>query len=75
MIKVQPWSVAGKAWTGLAGSLLTFLVPWVSSQSANLPEPWPALIGAGVALLTAFGVYQAPYRPAEPQRETPWPHQ
>lgn len=65
---LQSWSVAGKAWTGLVGSLLAFLVPWVVQQSAGLPGPWPALIGAVVALLTAAGVYRAPYAPAEPNQ-------
>ena len=69
------WSVAGKSWVALIGSLLTFIVPWAVNASASLPDPWPALIGGVVALLTAFGVYHAPYQPTA--RTTPthtaWP--
>lgn len=77
MTKIQGFAVAGKAWTALAGSLLTFLVPWVVEQSANLPAPWPSLIAAAVALATAVGVYHAPYQPVSKPPVTggdnPWP--
>ena len=76
-MKLQGWQVAGKAWTGLIGSLLTFIVPWVVQVSAGFPAPWPALIGAAVALATAVGVYQAPYQPVAGGSTggdgTPWP--
>jgi hypothetical protein len=79
-MKLQGWQVAGKAWTGLIGSLLTFIVPWVVQTSAGFPQPWPALVGAVVALMTAFGVYNAPYQPVSnagvPQSgpsDNPWP--
>jgi len=77
-MKVQGFAVAGKAWVGLIGSLLTFIVPWVVQYSAFLPAPWPAVIAAVVAVLTFFGVYHAPYQPAAkaPQNgggATPWP--
>jgi hypothetical protein len=78
-MKLQGFSVAGKAWVSLFGSLLTFLVPWFVQQSSNLPEPWPALIGAAVALATAVGVYHAPYQPVPPKGSSatstsnPWP--
>ena len=74
-MKIQGFAVAGKAWVSLIGSLLTFIVPWVVQVSTTLPEPWPALIGAVVALLTAFGVYHAPYKPVNPPGSTPWPRQ
>ena len=75
---MQGWKVAGKAWTGLIGSLLAFIVPWVVQQSANFPQPWPALVGAVVALATAFGVYSAPYSPSQNAGSSandgnPWP--
>jgi len=73
---LQGWAVAGKSWVALIGSLLTFIIPWVVQVSANLPAPWPALVGAVVALLTAFGVYRAPYQPAPTKpagQATPWP--
>ena len=74
---IQGWSTAGKAWTGLIGSLLTFVVPYLVQQSAGLPSPWPAVIGAVVAVLTALGIYNAPYKPASghggEDANTPWP--
>jgi hypothetical protein len=74
-MKIHGWQVAGKSWVGLIGSLLTFIIPWAVQVSTTLPPPWPALIAAVVALLTAFGVYQAPYAPAPSAqpRPTPWP--
>ncbi len=75
---VQSWAVAGKSWVALIGSLLTLIVPWVVTATAHLPAPWPALVGAVVAVLTALGVYRAPYRPVpsgqtKPPKNTPWP--
>jgi hypothetical protein len=81
------WSTAGKTWVALLGSLLTFAVPFVVQLTAGLPEPWPALIGAAVALATALGVYHAPYAPTRGstptttggpppvagEYQTPWP--
>ena len=52
-----------KTWIAVVGGLLTVVVPLIVSVSTYLPEPWPAVIGAVVALLTAFGVYKAPYKP------------
>lgn len=52
-----------KAYVGLVGSFLTFIVPSVVEYTANLDQPWPTIIGAVVALLTALGVYKAPYKP------------
>lgn len=76
-MKIQGWSVAGKAWVALVGSLLTFVVPTLLAASASWPAPWPAVLGAVVAVLTAFGVYRAPYQPTQhtdtKPRSTPWP--
>lgn len=63
---VQGWSVAGKAWAALIGSFLTFVIPTLVSVSANWPPPWPAVLSCAVAVLTALGVYNAPYRPVQP---------
>lgn len=52
-----------KTWIAAIGGALTVIVPIVLSVSTNLPEPWPAVISAVVAVLTAIGVYRAPYRP------------
>lgn len=52
-----------KTWIAAIGGALTVIVPIVLSVSTNLPEPWPAVISAVVAVLTAVGVYKAPYRP------------
>jgi hypothetical protein len=52
-----------KTWIAAIGGALTVVVPIVLSVSTNLPEPWPAVISAVVAVLTAVGVYKAPYRP------------
>lgn len=48
---------------GLVGSLLTFAVPFIISAEQYLPPGWTAVIGAVLALLTAFGIYKAPYSP------------
>lgn len=53
-----------KAWVGLLGSLLTFGVPYVLEFADALPSPWPAVIGAVLAVLTALGIYKAPYAPS-----------
>jgi len=52
-----------KTWVALAGSILSFVVPLIVSVQDLLPPPWPAVIGAVIALLTAAGVYKAPYLP------------
>lgn len=52
-----------KTWWAVIGGLLTVVVPLVLSVATSLPDPWPALIGAVVAVLTATGVYRAPYKP------------
>lgn len=70
MPQIQGFAVAGKAWVALAGSLLSFLIPWVVQVSTTLPEPWPAVVGGVVAVLTAVGVYHAPYQPV-PTTNTP----
>lgn len=53
-----------KTWVGLIGSLLTFIGPLVLSSTDALPAPWPAIIGVVFAVLTALGIYHAPYKPA-----------
>lgn len=53
-----------KAWVGLIGSVLSLVIPYVLVISDSLPQPWPLLIGGLVALLTALGIYRAPYKPA-----------
>lgn len=80
-MKLQGFSVAGKSWVALIGSLLTFIVPWVLQYSVYLPSPWPSVIAAAVAIATAVGVYHAPYQPvsgAAPstgkhESNSPWP--
>lgn len=52
-----------KTWVALAGALLSVVVPLLITASDYLPEPWPAVIGGIIALLTATGVYHAPYTP------------
>ena len=79
-MKLHGWSVAGKAWAGLLGSFLTFIIPWVVQESDHLPQPWPYVIAAVVAILTAVGIYHAPYQPTRkvnpPASPTgsPWPN-
>lgn len=53
-----------KAWVGLFGSLVTFVLPLILQSSDSLPAPWPVIIGAIAAVLTTLGVYKAPYGPA-----------
>lgn len=68
---------AAKAWLSLVGGLLTVLIPVIVQMSASLPPPWPSIIGAIVAILTAFGVYQVPNKtvtPIPPVADAkPWP--
>lgn len=52
-----------KTWTALAGSVLAVVIPLLVSVEDMLPAPWPAVIGAVIAALTALGVYKAPYVP------------
>lgn len=52
-----------KTWVAAVGGALTVLIPMVLSVSDSLPQPWPAVIAAMVAVLTAVGVYKAPYTP------------
>jgi len=54
-----------KTLVGLIGSALTFLIPALLSVQADLPAPWPAIIAAILAILTATGVYRAPYKPPQ----------
>jgi hypothetical protein len=54
-----------KTWVGLVGSVVTFVAPLVLSVSDALPSPWSAVIGAVLAVLTALGIYKAPYLPPE----------
>lgn len=61
-----PTPSRAKTWTALIGGLLAVAIPLVLQVSAHLPQPWPAVIGGAVALLTALGVYHAPYSPAPP---------
>lgn len=72
-MKLQGFAVAGKAWVGLIGSFLTFIVPWVVQESNHLPFPWPLVISAVVAIMTAVGVYHAPYQPVAPRNSAPTP--
>lgn len=52
-----------KTWIAVIGGALTVIIPLILSVATYLPDPWPAVIGAVVALLTAAGVYKAPYKP------------
>lgn len=52
-----------KTWIGLVGAALTFAIPFIVQLAAGLDQPWPAVIAAVVAVLTALGVYKAPYKP------------
>jgi hypothetical protein len=77
---LMSWSTAGTTWVALLGSLLKFAVPFVVQLTAGLPEPWLGLIGAGVALATALGVYHALYAPTgggtpspDGERGSSWP--
>lgn len=52
-----------KPLVGLIGAVLTFVIPTVLQYSTSLPDPWPWVIAGVVALLTAAGIYRAPYTP------------
>lgn len=53
-----------KTLVGLVGSLITFLGPFILQSTDALPAPWPAVIGVVFAVLTALGIYRAPYKPS-----------
>ncbi len=67
MTRIQGWQVAGKSWAALIGSLLAVAIPALVQASHSMSAPWPAVIGAVVAVLTAIGVYQAPSQPVAPR--------
>lgn len=50
-----------KTYVGLLGSLLAVGVPIVLELSAHLPPQYQLGVGGVIALLTAFGIYHAPY--------------
>lgn len=52
-----------KAWVGLVGTGLSFVVPLILEVTDGLPSPWPAVIGAVLWILTALGIYRVPYAP------------
>jgi hypothetical protein len=54
-----------KTYVGLIGSIVTFVAPLALSVSDALPPPWPAVIGGVLAVLTALGIYKAPYKPTD----------
>jgi hypothetical protein len=65
-MKLRSFAVAGKSWVALIGSILSAAVPLLLQVSAALPPPWPAVVGGVMALLTALGVYHAPYQSVPP---------
>lgn len=80
----QGWSVAGKSWVALIGSLFVSLTPMIPTIAGVLPLPWgPVLTGLGIILaaLTKTATYHAPYQPttappippAAPTTPAPWP--
>ena len=80
MTNPTPTGLNAKAIVALIGSLLSVVGPWILSASAALPPPWPGVIGVIFAILTAAGVYRAPYlpknttiAPAPTSGSTPWP--
>lgn len=52
-----------KTWVAVLGAILTAVIPYVLQAAAFVPDPWPLVIGAVIAILTALGVYKAPYKP------------
>jgi len=81
------FAVHAKAWTALAGSILTLVGPAILQASLGLPAPWPAIVGAIFAILTSFGVYRVPNQLTQkqvnnaiakgyiepPEYKSPWP--
>lgn len=70
--KLHGWKIAGKSWTAFFGSLLTLIIPLLLQFSPMFPPPWPAVIGAVIAVLTAVGVYHAPYQPVNKAQSQPY---
>lgn len=60
-----------KTVVGLIGSLLTVLVPYLLDVSAGWPQPYPGIIAGVLSLLTALGIYHAPYHTTVKSVEPP----
>lgn len=66
-----------KAWVGLLGSALSFVVPYVLEVTDSMPSPWPAIIGVVLFILSALGIYKVPNTPpgsvvvVDPRIESP----
>lgn len=52
-----------KAVVGLIGSALSFAVPYILEVTNGLSAPWPVVVGVVLFILTALGIYKAPYVP------------
>lgn len=52
-----------KAVVGLIGSAVSFVVPYILAVEQYLPSPFPAVIGVVLFILSALGVYHAPFAP------------
>lgn len=52
-----------KTWTSLIGTIITLVIPYLLQISPSFPAPWPAIVAAILAILTAFGVYKVPNAP------------
>ena len=52
-----------KAWVGLFGTIVTLFGPQILADVAQLSSPWPTVAGILFAVLTALGIYRAPYKP------------
>ena len=52
-----------KTYVAIIGGALGLFVPQLLELTADLPQPWPLVIGGIIWVLTVFGVYKAPYAP------------
>ena len=62
-MKLHGWTIAGKSWTAFLGGILNILIFAITQFAFALPPQWVVIIQAIVTVLTAVGVYHAPYSP------------
>ena len=66
--------VHAKAWTAAFGTVLNAVVTILQQYGGFLPAPWPAVVTGALGLLTVFGVYKVPNKPAPAAvGASPWP--
>lgn len=56
-------TTATKGWITLVGGLLSTFVPYAVAQSAEWPQPWPAVMALVGWLATSYLTHKVPNKP------------